>query len=272
MNRPDIPLALSGARGWNAFPWPYRGDCVTFSATPSLQPYRSTVPTPPPSGDDLLIGLLEEAIASRQPLTVLITTAFTPLTDILSDRPGLAKGIGQVVWMGGPIDVPGNLDPAATNPAVANTHAEWNAFFDPFAVAYGLQNFPDINVFPLDITNSAAITGSLLDTLKAQGQTHAFSQLAYEAYRLVKDEPYYEMWNVCATCWLAVPNLYAPADAPPSRSCSGASSRDGCARPPRARRTICFSPSRTRPASIHMSRRNWRGPPSIAGGRGRALP
>jgi len=142
MKRPDIPLALSGARGWNPFPWPYRGDCVTLSATPILQPYRSTVPTPPPSGDDLLIGLLEEAIASRQPLTVLLTTAFTPLTDILSDRPELATGIGQMVWMGGAIDVPGNLDPAATNPAVANTHAEWNAFFDPFAVAYALQNFP----------------------------------------------------------------------------------------------------------------------------------
>ena len=56
--------------------------------------------------------------------------------------------------MGGAIDVPGNLDPTATNPAVANTHAEWNAFFDPFAVAYALQNFPDINVFPLDVTNS----------------------------------------------------------------------------------------------------------------------
>ena len=211
MNRADIPLALSSARGWNPFPWPYRGDCVTLSATPILQPYRSTVPTPPPSGDDLLIGLLEEAIASRQPLTVLLTTAFTPLTDILSDQPELAKGIGQVVWMGGAIDVPGNLDPAATNPAVANTHAEWNAFFDPFAVAYALQNFPDINVFPLDITNGAAITGSLLDTLKAQGQTHAFSQLAYEAYSLVKDESYYDMWNVCATCWLAAPALYAPA-------------------------------------------------------------
>ena len=24
----DIPLSLSNARGFNAFPWPYRGDCV----------------------------------------------------------------------------------------------------------------------------------------------------------------------------------------------------------------------------------------------------
>jgi purine nucleosidase len=211
MKRSNIPLALSSARGWNPFPWPYRGDCVTFATIPILQPYRSTVPTPPPSGDDLLIRLLEEAIASHQPLTVLLTTGFTPLADILLDLPELAEGIGQVVWMGGAIDVPGNLDATTINPAVANTHAEWNAFFDPFAVAYALKNFHNINVFPLDITNSAAITPSFLDTLKAQGQTSSFSQLAYEAYSLVSNEPFYDMWDVCATCWLAVPGLYAPA-------------------------------------------------------------
>lgn len=86
MQRPDIPHALSSARGWNPFPWPYRGDCVTFSGIPSLRPYSSTVPTPPPSGDDLLVELLEAAITSRQPLTVLLTTAFTPLTDVMSRR------------------------------------------------------------------------------------------------------------------------------------------------------------------------------------------
>jgi purine nucleosidase len=30
IGRPDIPLALSEARGWNPFPWPYRSDCVRF--------------------------------------------------------------------------------------------------------------------------------------------------------------------------------------------------------------------------------------------------
>ncbi len=26
IGRPDLPLGLSSARGWNAFPWPYRSD------------------------------------------------------------------------------------------------------------------------------------------------------------------------------------------------------------------------------------------------------
>jgi purine nucleosidase len=54
IGRPDIPLALSESRGWNPFPWPYRGDCVSFGELPILGPYRSKVPTPPPSGNQLI--------------------------------------------------------------------------------------------------------------------------------------------------------------------------------------------------------------------------
>jgi inosine-uridine nucleoside N-ribohydrolase len=215
MGCPDMPLGLSSARGWNPFPWPYRGDCVSFAEIPILRPYRSTVPTPPPSGDDLLVALLETAIASRQRLTVLLTTAFTPLTDVLSRRPDLTAGVGEIVWMGGAIDVAGNLDPSTINPVVANKHAEWNVFFDPFAVHYALLNLRDINVFPLDITNHAAITPEFMSTLKTQGEQYTFSQLAYEGYGLVAAEPFYDMWDVCATCYLARPDLYAPAQVSP---------------------------------------------------------
>ena len=112
--------------------------------------------------------------------------------------------------MGGAINVPGNLDPATINPAVANRHAEWNAFFDPFAVNAALEQLEGLNVFPLDITNSAPITPSFMGTLKAQGRQYTFSQLAAEGYGLVSNEPFYDMWDVCATCWLAVPDLYTP--------------------------------------------------------------
>jgi purine nucleosidase len=215
MGRPDIPLALSESRGWNPFPWPYRGDCVTFGEIPSLSPYRSTVPTPPPSGDKLVAELLEHAVASGDKLTVLLTTGFTPLTDILRARPELAAGINRVVWMGGAINVPGNLDPSTINPVVANKHAEWNVFWDPFAAQDGLDMLGGIHDFPLDITNDAPINDVPIATkfkarLRAQGKTHTFSQLAYEAYGLVAAEPFYCMWDVCATVFLARPDLYAP--------------------------------------------------------------
>ena len=93
IGRPDIPLALSESRGWNPFPWPYREDCVTFGELPILRPYRSTVPTPPPSGNRLVAQLLEQAVATGHKLVILLTTGFTPLTDILRAQPQLAAGI-----------------------------------------------------------------------------------------------------------------------------------------------------------------------------------
>src|SRR5436190_11313625 len=48
MGRPDLPLGLSKARGWNPFPWPYRADCVRLAGIPSLKPFPPSVSTPPP--------------------------------------------------------------------------------------------------------------------------------------------------------------------------------------------------------------------------------
>ena len=141
---------------------------------------------------------------------MLLTAGFTPLTNVLRARPELGAGIDRVAWMGGAINVPGNIDPDATNPAVANKHAEWNVFWDPFAAQDGLERFSGIHDFPLDITNTVPISKELMAKLEAQGQKYSFSQLAFEAYGLVINAPLYDMWNVCTAVFLARPDLYAP--------------------------------------------------------------
>ena len=209
IGRPDIPLALSEATGWNPYPWPYREDCIKFDELKILAPYRSTVPTPPPSGNKLITGLLEQAVRTNDKLVVLLTTGFTPLTNVLRARPELAAGIGQLVWMGGAINVPGNLDPSTIPKIIANPHAEWNVFWDPFAAQNGLNMLSGIHDFPLDITNTCPISKDFMARLKVQGKQFTFSQLAYDAYSLVSAEPFYDMWDVCATVFLARPDLYA---------------------------------------------------------------
>jgi len=215
IGRSDIPVALSRARGWNAFPWPYRGDCVSFNNLPILAQYKPQVATPPPDGEQLLTTLLQQAIEKAAPLTLLMTGPMTPLIDVLVHDTSLAKGVGRILWMGGAIDVAGNLDPSTTNPAVANTHAEWNAFWDPFSVHDVFKEFAGIHMFPLDISNSAPVSSEFIASLKQQGQSFRYSQLAYEAYSLVTGEPFYRLWDVTATCWLGRPDLYAPARAMP---------------------------------------------------------
>ncbi len=209
LKREDIPLALSRTRGWNPFPWPYRGDCVAFGQIPSLQPYKSKIAGIPPCGEVLLSELLKQAVSSGNPLTVLVTSPMTPLPAVLEENMELVQGIGRIVWMGGAINVAGNLDPKTVPPAVANKHAEWNAFWDPFAVEFALKWFGGINVFPLDITNGTPLTKDFMAALQQQGKQYRYSQLAYEAYSLVSDEPFYDMWDVTTACWLTNPSLYA---------------------------------------------------------------
>jgi len=208
-----IPLTLSNARGWNAFPWEYRSDCIRMAGIDILKPFSKNVQWPPyPSGEDMLVDLLRAAIRDQRPVKILATGPITAVTNVVKADKSLLAGIGEIIWMGGAIDVPGNLDPKSIPLQIANTHAEWNAFWDPTAVADMFELFSKVRIFPLDITDKARITPGFIASLKAQ-QQYPYSDFVYQAYALVTDEPFYEMWNTCATTYLAGrDDIFAPPE------------------------------------------------------------
>jgi purine nucleosidase len=206
------PLGLSRARGWNPFPWPYRGDCVKMGGIGVLSWLGGNPSWPPfPDGDALLERLLSDAAPG---VTVLITSPLTPLAELLQRRPELEKKIGQIVWMGGAIRVGGNLDPTTVPAPPANGCAEWNAFWDPAATDWIFRNTTcPIVEFPLDMTNQAAVATSFMAQLQTQATAGSrWSQLAYESYGIVASESFYDMWDVATTCWLvnSQENIFAP--------------------------------------------------------------
>lgn len=211
IGRTDIPLGLSSARGYNPFPWAYRGDCIKVNDLAMLQPLPACA-TPYKDGDALLADTLARATS---PVTVLCTGPLTPLATLFSSPEGAAlqSKVGRLVWMGGAIAVSGNLDPNTLPPGVANPYAEWNVFWDPFAASWVFKNtsFP-ISLFPLDITNKAAITPSFMSRLLGQGKHYPVSNLAYQSYEIVASETFYDMWDVTATVWLTRPDLYKPLE------------------------------------------------------------
>ena len=157
---PSMPLGLSRARGWNAFPWSYRTDCIEQGQIAALAGIPDNRDWPPyPDGDALLEAMLDRC----QPgAAMLITCPFTPLSNVLRRRPELEAKIGQIIWMGGAIGVKGNLDPTTVPTPPWNPCAEWNAFWDPSAVDWIFRNTTcPIVQFPLDITDQAAITKEL---------------------------------------------------------------------------------------------------------------
>lgn len=210
IERTDIPMGLSGARGWNAFPWAYRSDCVRESAIACLANYGPNPDWPPfPDGDALLLSLMQQAAG---PVTLLVTCPFTPIVTLLQKAPELEAKIAQIIWMGGAIDVNGNLDPTTVPTPPWNKCAEWNAFWDPMAVDWVFRNTTcPIIQFPLDMTNRAAITTSFMQTLAVQASNGSrYSELAFQSYMLVSYETFYDMWDVVTTCWLADQSFFEP--------------------------------------------------------------
>lgn len=210
--RPRQALSLSESRIYQAFPYSYRSDCIRQRDIPVLQPF-GPAPGYPADGNAVLARLLSEAIAADDPVTLVCTCSLTTLYDVLVAQPHLEKGVKHLLWMGGALFVKGNLDPTTIPKEIANPEAEWNVFSDPQAADWVL-NHPGrsyrVTVCPLDMTDQAKITPEFRASLKAQSATSILSKLADQSYDLVLEEPFYELWNVSAICFLTRPDLYGP--------------------------------------------------------------
>jgi purine nucleosidase len=207
--REDIAYSLSGARAFNAFPWEYRGDCVRFLDLPTIAATDVSPPQLPyPDGERHLAEALRRS--EERSLILLVTGPLTPLPLVLAAEPALESKIDRIVWMGGAIDAPGNLDPATLPPAVVNPFAEWNAYWDPFAVDWVFRNTRvPITLAPLDVSDSAAIAPDFLERL--QSCATPLAQLAAQAYAMVADQPFYRLWDVVAACAALAPEVFEPA-------------------------------------------------------------
>ena len=213
INTTSYPITLSEARGWNPFPMDYRKDSIKVYNSAILKGYSDNPlwPSSYTSGERFLKEQLTRAIAENNPVTLLITDPFTPLSTVLKEDRTLEKGIKRVIWMGGAIDVPGNLDPNTLPAELANPKAEWNAYWDPYSVDWIFKNtsFPLI-VFPLDVTDQAKLTTEFMTSLKAQGPAFRYSNLVLGLYSLVEGQPYFEMWNSLTSVYLARPDIFDP--------------------------------------------------------------
>ncbi|MCG8669001.1 MAG: nucleoside hydrolase [Pseudomonadales bacterium] len=245
INSPANLVSLALSRSWNQFPWEYRKDSVTLNTIACL----SDIPTDPdwpyypdqsmpslsyeqlcekwqqdpalgypinltepdyPDGNQALKTTLQTACDNQEKVTLLICCPLTLLRNVLQESPELAAGIEQLIWMGGAVNGhAGNLDPNTLPKDIANPYAEWNVFWDPYAVAWVFENtnFP-ITLFPLNVTDDAKITNEFLASLKSQSATAKLSELAYQSYQLTLDQPFYCMWDVTAASYLARPDLF----------------------------------------------------------------
>jgi purine nucleosidase len=202
MGGTHIPVAESTVRGINPFPYLYRRDSFVVDHLPILnQSDRIITPLVSEPGQDFMVKVLREA---SEPVTLMVTGPLTTIATALDKAPEIEAKIQKIVWMGGALNVPGNVE-KNWEPGQDGS-AEWNVYWDAISAARVWQTQIEIIMCPLDLTNNVPVTSEIVRKM-GQQRHYPISDLAGQCYALVIPQDYY-FWDVLATAYLACPELY----------------------------------------------------------------
>ncbi len=202
MGKSQISVAESTVRGINPFPPEFRRDCKIIDNFPILN-QKDTLVTPLASvtGTEFMISSVQK---SPIPITLMVTGPLTTVAEAIASEPEIVTKISEIVWMGGALEVSGNVEKA-----FALEHdgtSEWNVFWDAIAAKKVWDTDIPITLCPLDITNTVPVTAEFIRKL-AQQRHYPLSDLAGMCYALAIPQAYY-CWDILATAYLACPQLY----------------------------------------------------------------
>jgi pyrimidine-specific ribonucleoside hydrolase len=143
---------------------------------------------------------------TAHPVQVLTLGPLTNLAEALSHAPRAARGIRQLVIMGGAVRVSGNLaDGGAFK--TDNTSAEWNMYIDPAAAKAVFASGAPIRLVPLDATQRVPIDMALLEQLQAKAET-PLARFVAQVLASNRDsirQGFYFAWDPLAAVALANP-------------------------------------------------------------------
>ena len=161
----DIEVSEGALHGVNPFPRTWRTHVYAIDALPILNEPAAPLSSPASEpGHEFLAGKLR---ATAEPMTVLITGPVSNLAAALTKEPHLADKIEEVVWMGGALNVPGNVRDYEHDGS-----AEWNSYWDPPATYDLWQSQVPLTIFSLDVTNKVPVTMEFLHRLARQRRRH----------------------------------------------------------------------------------------------------
>jgi purine nucleosidase len=202
MGRSEVPVAASTVRGVNPFPRIFRRDAFSVDHFPILNERPEIkAPLAPEPGQAFLARRLREA---PEPVTCLETGPLTTLAAALDLDPSLEKKIKEIVWMGGALNVPGNIDKIIEGGQDGS--AEWNVYWDPIAADRLWRTSIPIIICPLDLTNHVPITSDFVMRLARQ-RRYPISDLAGLCYALVTHQDYFA-WDVLTTSYIGQPDMF----------------------------------------------------------------
>lgn len=202
--RSDVAVAAGTLEGPNPFPYSWRLECLKVNDLPVLN-QREEMLAPVselPAHGFLARSLLE----APEPVTVLATGPLTNLAWALDHHPEVEGKIRELLWMGGALEVPGNVQQPGHDGS-----AEWNVYWDPPAAKRVFDSSVPIRMFPLDATNLVPVTEGFRQAF-GRRYDYPFSSAAgaiwalTAGWDLATGLPYF-CWDTLTTAHLAVPDL-----------------------------------------------------------------
>jgi inosine-uridine nucleoside N-ribohydrolase len=203
--RSGIAVAGGTLEGRNPFPLQWRIDAHKVNDMPVLN-QRPAVSAPLSE----MLGqhhLATTILGARGPVSLLMTGPLTNLAWALDNHPHMESKVGELIWMGGALDVPGNV----LLPGHDGT-AEWNVYWDPIGAKRVWDSSIPITLFPLDATNQVPVTSEFRRSFGLQYQ-YPLSAAAgtfwamTSAWELATGQPAYYCWDTLATSYLACPEI-----------------------------------------------------------------
>ncbi|MGM0883523.1 MAG: nucleoside hydrolase [Bacillota bacterium] len=200
-----IEVARSNSRGRNPFPAAWRMHTFFVDALPILNESGTiqTAVAELPAHQHMI----EQLRRSEEPMTLLFTGPLTDLARALEEAPDIEEKIGKLVWMGGTFNERGNVE----DPEHDGT-AEWNAFWDPDAVARVWASRIPIVLVALESTNKVPLTVEVrnrwaslrrYEGLDFVGQCYA----ACPPLVYMETNSTYYLWDVLTTAVVGSPDL-----------------------------------------------------------------
>ena len=202
LGQSSITVAESTVRGLNPFPRLFRRDSFTIDLLPILNERDDVrAPLSPETGQRFMARQLEEA---TEPVTLLVTGPLTTVAAALDLSPAIEGKVREIVWMGGALNAPGNVDSIIEGGH--DMSSEWNAYWDPIAVDRVWRSSIPITICPLDLTNHVPVTRDFILQL-SQRRKYPLYDFAGQCYALVMHQDYF-FWDVLTTAYIGRPDLF----------------------------------------------------------------
>ncbi|WP_334015137.1 nucleoside hydrolase [Alteromonas sp. S167] len=210
-NNSHIPVCVGKCVGPNPFPPEWRAQPKMCHAVPVMLRTSSDGIKVIDQPAHIWMKKMIEQHSSK--VTVLMTGPATNLAgaiELAGGEPAFVDNVERVIWMGGAIDVKGNVAMHDHNGT-----AEWNAYWHPDATATLINSSLPVLLVPLDATNALPVSWPFLTSLaKVQspvsdlaGQFWAATVTAIPSYEFT-----YFLWDVLSTCIVALPNEHFKVD------------------------------------------------------------